>query len=154
MGRSQETFSKKEVRSKKEKKRKEKEQKRLLKKSEGKKNSFDDMIAYVDEFGKISSTPPDPDKKTIVVAENIELNITKNNPESAPDFVRKGVVTFYNDSKGYGFIRDLESRQSIFFHANNLLDPVKENNIVIFETGKGPKGPSAMKVKLFKEEAK
>ncbi len=72
------------------------------------------MIAYVDEFGKITSTPPDPDKKTVVVAENIELNITKNNPESAPDFVRKGVVTFFNDSKGYGFIRDLESRQSIF----------------------------------------
>ncbi len=39
-------------------------------------------------------------------------------------------------------------------HANNLLEPVKENNIVIFEIGKGPKGPSAMKVKLFKEEAK
>jgi cold shock CspA family protein len=34
---------------------------------------------------------------------------------------------------------------------NNLLEPVKENNIVIFEKGKGPKGPSAMKVKLFKE---
>lgn len=154
MGRSQETFSKKEVRNKKEKKRKEKAQKRLLKKSEGKKNSFDDMIAYVDEFGKISSTPPDPDKKTVVVAENIELKITKNNPENVPDFVRKGVVTFFNESKGYGFIRDLESRQSIFFHANNLLEPVKENNIVIFETGKGPKGPSAMKVKIFKEEAK
>jgi len=153
MGRSQETFSKKEVRNKKEKKRKEKEQKRALKKSEGKKSSFDDMIAYVDEFGKISSTPPDPDKKTVIDAESIELKITRNNPENAPDFVRKGVVTFFNESKGYGFIRDLESRQSIFFHANNLLEPVKENNIVIFETGKGLKGPSAMKVKLFKEEA-
>jgi cold shock CspA family protein len=154
MGRSQETFSKKEVRNKKEKKRKEKAQKRLLKKSEGKKSSFDDMIAYVDEFGKISATPPDPDKKTIVDADSIELKITKNNPESAPDFIRKGVVTFFNESKGYGFIRDMESRQSIFFHANNLLEPVKENNIVIFEAGKGPKGPSAMKVKLFREEAK
>ena len=151
MGRSQETFSKKEVRNKKEKKRKEKEQKRAKKKSEGKKSSFEDMIAYVDEFGMITSTPPDPDKKTVVVAENIELKITKNNPENAPDFVRKGVVTFFNESKGYGFIRDLESNQSVFVHANNLLEPVKENNIVIFEIGKGPKGPSAMKVKLFKE---
>jgi hypothetical protein len=62
MGRSQETFGKKEVRTKKEKKRKEKEQKRAKRKSEGKKNSFDDMIAYVDEFGKITSTPPDPEK--------------------------------------------------------------------------------------------
>jgi len=151
MGRSQETFSKKEVRSKKEKKRKEKEQKRAKKKSEGKKSSFDDMIAYVDEFGKISATPPDPDKKTVVIAENIELKITKNKPDAAPDFIRKGVVTFFNESKGYGFIRDLESHQSVFVHANNLLEPVKENNVVIFEIGKGPKGLSALKVKLFKE---
>jgi cold shock CspA family protein len=151
MGRSQETFNKKEVRTKKEKKRKDKAVKRAKKKSEGKKSSFDDMIAYVDEFGMITATPPDPDKKTVVVAENIELKITKNNPETAPDFIRKGVVTFFNESKGYGFIRDLTSNQSIFVHANNLLEPVKENNVVIFETGKGPKGPSAMKVKLFKE---
>jgi cold shock CspA family protein len=151
MGRSQETSGKKEVRNRKEKKRKEKLQKRAKKKSEGKKNSFDDMIAYVDEFGKISSTPPDPAKKTVVDVDSIELNATRNNPENVPDFVRKGVVTFFNESKGFGFIRDLESRQSVFFHANNLLDTVKENNIVIFELGKGPKGPSAMNVKLFKE---
>jgi len=151
MGRSQETFGKKEVRTKKEKKRKEKEQKRARRKSEGKKSSFDDMIAYVDEYGKITSTPPDPDKKTIVDADTIELKITKNNPETAPDFVRKGDVTFFNDSKGYGFIRDMESRQSVFVHANNLLEPVKENNIVSFEIGKGPKGLTALKVKLFKE---
>jgi cold shock CspA family protein len=152
MGRSQETFGKKEVRSKKEKKRKEKDLKRAKKKSEGKKTSFEDMIAYVDEFGVISATRPDPDKKTVVIAENISLEVTKNNPDNAPDYIRKGVVTFFNDSKGYGFIRDLESRMSIFVHANNLLDPVKENNIVSFEIGKGPKGPSAMKVKLFKDE--
>jgi cold shock CspA family protein len=152
MGRSQETFGKKEVRSKNEKKRKEKEQKRAKKKTDGKKSSFDDMIAYADEFGKITSTPPDPDKKTVVVAENIELTITRNNPESTPDFVRKGVVTFFNDSKGFGFIRDLTSNQSVFVHANNLLEPIKENNVVVFEIGKGPKGPSALKVKLFKEE--
>jgi cold shock CspA family protein len=152
MGRSQETFGKKEVRSKKEKKRKEKDLKRAKKKSEGKKNSFEDMIAYVDEFGVITTTRPDPDKKTVVIAENISLEVTKNNPDNAPDYIRKGVVTFFNDSKGYGFIRDLESRMSVFVHANNLLEPVKENNIVSFEIGKGPKGPSAMKVKLFKEE--
>jgi cold shock CspA family protein len=151
MGRSQETFNKKEVRSKKEKKRKEKEEKRAKKKSEGKKSSFDDMIAYVDEFGKITSTPPDPDKKTVIIAENIELKITKNNPESAPDFVRKGVVTFFNESKGFGFIRDLVSQQSVFVHANNMLEPVREDNLVIFEIGKGPKGPTAMNVRLFKE---
>jgi len=151
MGRSQETSGKKEVRNKKEKKRKEKAQKRAKKKTDGTRKSFEDMIAYVDEYGKISATPPDPDKKSVVIAENIELNITRNNPENAPDPLRKGVVTFYNGSKGFGFIRDLENQQSIFFHVNNLLEPVVENNLVNFEIGRGPKGPSAMKVKLFKE---
>jgi cold shock CspA family protein len=154
MGRSQETFGKKEVRSRKEKKRKEKEQKRLKKKSEGKKNNFDDMIAYVDEFGVISATPPDPDKKkSVIAAESIELKITKNSPENTSQFLRKGVVTFYNESKGFGFIRDLASNQRVFVHANNLLEPIKENNIVIFESGKGPKGMSALKVKLFQENS-
>jgi cold shock CspA family protein len=152
MGRPQETFNKKEVRNKKEKKRKEKEKKRLIKKETGKTNSFDDMIAYVDEFGMLSSTPPDPTKKKVVIAENIELSATKNDTAQKSDFIRKGVLTFFNDSKGYGFIRDMETKQSVFVHANNCLEEVKENNIVSFEIGKGPKGPTALKVKLFKEE--
>lgn len=151
MGRSQETFGKKEVRNKKEKKRKEKEQKRARKKNEGKKGSFDDMIAYVNEFGVITSTPPDPDKKTSVDAESIELTVNKNSPENAPVSVRKGIVAFFNESKGYGFIRDLESGQRIFVHVNSLLEPVNENNLVTFEVVRGVKGPSAVKVKLHKE---
>ena len=151
MGRSQETFGKKEVRNKNEKKRKEKEQKRARKKTEGKKRSFDDMIAYVDEFGMITSTPPDPEKKSVIAAESIELGATRNKSESSPDPLRKGVVTFFNEPKGYGFIRDMITNDRIFVHASNLLEPVKENNIVVFETGKGIKGTTAMKVKLFKE---
>jgi cold shock CspA family protein len=152
MARSQETFNKKEVKNKQEKKRKDKAKKRLIKKESGKKNSFDDMIAYVDEFGKITSTPPDPGKKEIVIAENIELGATKIESSQGNNFLRKGVVTFFNESKGYGFIRDMDSKQSIFMHANNLLEAVKENNVVVFEIGKGPKGPTAMKVKVFKED--
>ena len=153
MARSQETFNKKEVKNKKEKKRKEKEKKRLVRKETGKKSSFEDMIAYVDEFGMITSTPPDPNKKEVVIAENIELSATKNDSPQNNDFIRRGVVSFFNESKGYGFIRDMETRQSVFVHANNLLEVVRENNIVTFEIGKGPKGPTALKVKLFKEEA-
>jgi cold shock CspA family protein len=150
MGKSQETSNKKEVKNKKEKKRKEKAKKRLIKKETGK-SSFDDMIAYVDEFGKITSTPPDPSKKIQVEANAIETSVTKNDPSKKPDYVRKGVVTFFNDSKGFGFIRDMENKQSVFVHANNLQEPIKENNIVSFEIGKGPKGSTALNVKLFKE---
>ncbi len=109
------------------------------------------MIAYVDEFGKISSTPPDPNKKIQIDLEDIELSATKNEPSHKNDFVRKGVVTFFNDSKGFGFIRDMESKQSVFVHANNLIEDIKENNIVSFEIGKGPKGLTALNVKLFKD---
>jgi len=151
MGRSQETYNKKEVRKRKDKKRKDKEDKRARKKSEGKKSSFDDMIAYVDEFGKITSTPPDPDKKSVVDAGSIELSATRNNPEASAYHLRKGIVTYFNVSKGYGFIRDLESHQSVFVHVNSILEPVKENDIVIFEPGRSPKGPAALKVRLFTE---
>jgi cold shock CspA family protein len=150
MGRSQETFNKKEVKNKKEKKRKEKEKKRAIRKESGK-SSFDDMIAYVDEYGKITSTPPDPNKKIIIDPSSIELGNAKGDPSDKPDYIRKGVVTFFNDSKGFGFIRDMESKQSVFVHANNLNDKIKENNIVTFEIGKGPKGATALNVSLFKE---
>ena len=64
------------------------------------------------------------------------------------DLVRKGIVTFFNDSKGYGFIKDLETQDSIFVHINALIDPIKENNKVSFEVEMGQKGPNAVRVKL------
>jgi cold shock CspA family protein len=150
MGRSQETSNKKEVKNKKDKKRKEKEKKRLIRKETGK-SSFEDMIAYVDEFGKISATPPDPSRKVEIEVDNIETGARKNISPVKASYIRKGVVTFFNDSKGFGFIRDMENKQSVFVHANNLNDQIKENNIVTFEVGKGPKGPTALNVSLFKE---
>lgn len=151
MGRSQETQGKKEVKSRKDKKRKQKAEKKAIKKIEGKKNNFDDMIAYVDEFGVISNTPPVPGQRSTVDAGSIELSASRRDTEGAPEYLRKGIVTFFNDSKGFGFIRDLESKQSVFVHSSNLLEKIQENNIVVFEKGKGPKGPTALKVSLFKE---
>jgi len=151
MGRSQETSGKKEVRNRKDKKRKEKEQKRAKKKIDGKRSSFDDMIAYVDEFGMISSTPPDTNRNTTVNPETIELGATRSKSENPSSFERKGVISFFDESKGFGFIRDLETSERIFLHVSNLLEPVKENNVVIYEAGKGPKGITAIKVRLFKE---
>ena len=146
MGRSQESFNKREVRNKKEKKRKEKEKKRLERKDSDKSGSFDDMIAYVDENGVLSSTPPDPDKKTEIKLEDIEISVPiQENIQYDP--VRKGVVTHFNDSKGYGFIRDLETNESLFVHINNAYEGIKENNMVNFEIEKGPKGMTAVKVK-------
>lgn len=150
MGRSQETFNKKEVRKNKEKKRKDKEKKRLAKKEDDSKSSFDDMIAYVDENGQIVDTPPDPAKKKKVKLEDIEIGVPKREDLPEIDPIRKGTVTFFNDSKGYGFIRDSETKESVFVHINNTLEEIKEGNAVIFEVEMGQKGPTAVRVKLFK----
>lgn len=149
MGRSQESFNKKEVKNKKDKKRKDKEQKRMERKDSDKSKNFEDMIAYVDENGMISSTPPDPDRKKDINFEDIAISIPKKQ-DVILDPIRKGTVTFFNDSKGYGFIKDLETQESVFVHINNLLEPIKEGNLVNFEVEMGPKGPSAVQVKLYK----
>ena len=151
MGRSQETFKKKEVRSKQEKKRKEKEKKRLARKENDKKSGLDDMIAYVDENGMITSTPPDPRKKNSANVEDIEVSIPRRDPNEDRDIERKGTVAYFDHSKGYGFIRDAETRESIFVHINNTLEEIKENNVVSYELVKGQKGPTAVNVKLYKE---
>lgn len=151
MGRSQETFNKKEVRNKKEKKRKDKVAKKQARGLVEKKSSLEDMMAYVDEHGNITDTPPDPTvKKKIIKAENIEIGIPKKDSLPPEDPNRKGTVTFFNDSKGFGFIKDSETHESIFVHVNNIIDEIKENNIVAFEVEMGQKGPIAVKVKLVK----
>jgi cold shock CspA family protein len=150
MGRSRETYNKKEVRNKKEKKRKEKEQKRLARKENKKKSNFDEMIAYVDENGMISSTPPDPNKKKEIKLQDIETSVPKKDDAAELDPVREGKVTFFNESKGYGFITDSETREKIFVHESSFSEETQEGSIVSFEIVPGEKGPAAIGVKLIK----
>ncbi len=150
MGRSQETFNKKEVRNKKEKKRKEKEKKRLARKENEKSGNLDDMIAYVDENGMLTDTPPDPAKKKKAKLEDIEISIPKRAAAEEMDPIRKGTVSFFNDSKGFGFIRDSETQESVFVHVNNVLEEIKEGNLVSFEVEMGQKGPTAVRVKVVR----
>ena len=149
MGRSQETFNKKEKEKKKLKKRQDKEEKKAERKANSVKGKSDeDMIAYVDEFGRISSTPPDPTKKRIAVKlEDIQISVARQSAEDQADVVHEGIITFFNDAKGYGFIRDLNTQQSIFVHINDINGTVKENEKVTFEIGQGQKGPTAVSVK-------
>jgi hypothetical protein len=121
MGRSQETSSKKEIKKKQDKKKKDKEQKRVKRKLEGKKG-FDDMIAYVDQYGMITSTPPDSrDLKNTIAIEDIQLGARSNSHNSPGDVVKNGVVSFFNERKGFGFIRENESGTSYFFHIKTWL---------------------------------
>jgi cold shock CspA family protein len=150
MGRARETFGKKETQTKKDKKRKEKEKKRLDKKDGRNGNNMEEMIAYVDEFGSITSTPPDPSQRKIINAEDIEIGVAKSIASDNETPIRKGIVTFFNDSKGFGFIKDSSTQQDIFVHINGLTEPIKEGNKVIFEVVRGPKGPNAVNVRIDK----
>jgi cold shock CspA family protein len=149
MGRSQESFNKKEVRNKKEKKRKDKEKKRLARKENTKGSSLDDMIAFVDEHGNITNTPPDPSKKEQINAEDIEVSVPRGTFQEV-DPIRKGTVTYFNSSKGFGFIADQQTKESIFVHINNVLEEIREGNLVTFEIEKGQKGPVAVQVKVVR----
>jgi cold shock CspA family protein len=149
MGKSQETFNKKEKEKKRLKKKQDKEQKKEERKANSDKGkSVDEMFAYVDDEGNISSTPPDPKKKNVIKSEDIEIGISRQAALDPADLIRKGTVTFFNESKGYGFIKDMESQDSIFVHVNGLEDEVKEGDKVSFETEKGQKGLNAVRVKL------
>ncbi len=148
MGKSQETWKKKEREKQKQKAKQEKEEKRKERKENAKTGKLEDMMAYVDENGNLSATPPDPRKKTMVKVEDIEIGVPKQKPIDPADLIRKGKVTFFNDEKGYGFIRDQQSGESVFVHANNCQEPIQQNSSVIFEVEMGPKGASAINVRL------
>jgi cold shock CspA family protein len=144
-----ETWNKKEREKKKQQNKKEKAERKQERKENSKEGkSFDDMLAYLDENGNLSSKPPDPRKKIVINVEDIEIGVPKHQPVNPEDLIRKGVVTFFNDAKGYGFIKDMETQESVFVHINSLTEEIKEHNKVTFEIQMGPKGANAVNVKL------
>lgn len=62
--------------------------------------------------------------------------------------MQTGTVKFFNDSKGFGFIKDNESNEEIFVHISGLVDDIREDDEVTFETAQGKKGLNAVNVKL------
>ena len=151
MGRPQESFNKKELEKKRVQKRKEKLERMEERKANAQKGaSLDDMLAYVDEDGNLTSTPPDPTKKKAIKLEDVVLGSRNLESADTTPAVRKGKVAFFNTSKGFGFIKDAANGESVFVHSNGLIDSVKDNDVVTFEVEKGHKGLNAIKVRLAK----
>ena len=153
MAKSQQTFNKSEKEKKRLKKREEKRKKmeaRKLEKQEGGKKGIE--FAYVDHNGNLTDTPPDPSKKIKVKAKNIEISIPKTleSDREEIDPVRNGTVSFFDTSKGFGFIIDAENQEKYFTHVSGLIDEIAENDKVSFELEKGMKGMNAVKVTLIK----
>ena len=139
-----ESFSKKEKANKKAKAKRDKAEKMKERKANNNKGkSLEDMMAYIDEDGNITATPPNPGYKKEIALEDIQLGAAPIVPEETQ---RKGNVSFFNESKGYGFITDDKTRENIFFHTSSLAQPVKEKDRVSFERERTARGYSAVRV--------
>jgi len=138
------SFSKKEQKNKKAKAKQEKAQKmRDRKANNDKGKTLEDMLAYVDENGNLSSVPVQPGQREEIALSDIQLGAAARLPEET---TRTGIINFFSQSKGYGFITDDKSGTSVFFHLNQLLQPVQEKDKVTFEWERTPKGYSALNV--------
>mmetsp|Transcript_6493 Transcript_6493/g.9684 ORF Transcript_6493/g.9684 Transcript_6493/m.9684 type:complete len:108 (+) Transcript_6493:46-369(+) len=105
MAKSQQTFNKLEKEKKRLKKREDKRKKMEARKAEREENGTDGIqFAYVDFNGNLVDTPPDPEDEIKVKADNIVLGVPKKEDLPEVDPIRKGKVSFYDSSKGFGFI--------------------------------------------------
>ncbi|MBJ6369236.1 cold-shock protein [Snuella sedimenti] len=149
MAKSQVTFNKIEKEKKRLKKREEKQKKKEARKAEAKASGQKGIqFAYVDHNGNLTDTPPDPTMKVKVEAENIELGIPKkeDREEEAP-VDKQGKVSFFDHSKGFGFIIDSINQEKYFVHVSGLLEPIEENDTVTYELERGQRGMNAVRVK-------
>ena len=149
MGKSQQTFNKKEREKKRAKKKQaklERREQRKIEKSEKGKLTLEDQFMYLDENGNLTYEKPDPTKKIEIKAEDIALGVPMNSKTTYDTVFRGKVKTFMSD-KGYGFITEKATKESIFVHINDAYQDISENHIVEYEVGKGPRGPKAINVK-------
>ena len=132
---------KEKARQKEKREKREKMEERRANQPKGR--SLDDMLAYVDEDGNITSTPPDPTKKKEVNAEDIEIGVPRNREIDDP--IKEGKIDYFDSSKGFGFIIQNDGTK-VFFHINQTTYPVREGDVVNFTVERGPKGYNAVGV--------
>ncbi len=141
-----ESFNKKERNKKRQKKKRDKQYDREQKKlSTTKPPEF----MYVGIDGNLTTQPPDPALRKKVSLEDIDISTPRSEKSGESKFVKEGVVKFFDTEKGYGFITENERQESFFVHVDNLDMPIRDGDRVTFETGKGPKGPIAVSVRVL-----
>ncbi|MCP4177218.1 MAG: cold-shock protein [bacterium] len=63
--------------------------------------------------------------------------------------MKEGTVKFFNNSKGFGFIKPADSSEDIFVHESGLIDEIRENDQVKYDTEQGRKGLNAVNVEVL-----
>lgn len=107
------------------------------------------MIAYVDANGVITDERPEPSKNEEIELEDIEISIPpKEVVEKVGD--PTGRVDFYDESRGFGFIKEADSPRKFFFHKSNAEHGIGEDDLVTYRLENGLKGINAVDVKLVK----
>ena len=143
-----EFFSKRDREKKKQQARKEKEEKKRERKENARDgNSLADMLAYVDENGNLTSTPQDPSRRREVNIEDIQISSPKAEDRNSAARFEAGVVTYYNEEKGFGFIKG-DDGEEVFVHVTGLKDEIQENDTVSYDTEVGKRGVNAINVRL------
>ncbi|WP_437918874.1 cold-shock protein [Sphingobacterium sp. LRF_L2] len=142
MAKSQLTFKKKETAKKKLQKKQEKQERRESNKANNDKGkSLEEMFAYVDEFGNISSTPPTQTYK--FKEEDL------HRPVVSEDDYLYGKVSYYNETGHYGFIRDNESGETVYFNDNLAGMVLKLNQKVKYKSRRSKQGNQISEVEII-----
>ena len=126
--------------------KKEDKQKRKEERQNTGTRSFEEMIAYVDQFGVLHTTPQEKSKEEMDVS---TIAVSTPKQEDIEIVPLNGRVEHFNTSKGYGFIKDLNSNEKYFFHISETPDALVEGDKVSFELERGPRGMNAVRISII-----
>lgn len=144
MAKSQQTFNKLEREKNRAKKREVKRKKMAARREAKARGEYkQDEFVYVDYNGNFTETPPDPAEKEQISLESIVISPTK---KEELDSRVQGKVTFYDEEKGFGFIKNPLNQDSYFFHFSECEDLLSVGDKVEFELIRGEKGMNAVKI--------
>ncbi len=138
-----ESSTKQEYTKKKIKKLKDKQLRREERKENNNKGkNLEDMIVYVDVNGHFTTVPQHLQNR------DADLAKAKKAQESAArhndDYT--GIVNYISE-KGFGFITEDETGESVFFHIGQLTQTFEKNNKVTYKKELGAKGYQAVDLK-------
>jgi cold shock CspA family protein len=142
------SMAKRDNEKKKQAKRLEKQKRKAERQSNKSKGaSLEDMFAYVDENGQITSTPPELQTKSEISAEDIAVSVPKRDTSTEALQLTGRVDKFFTE-KGYGFIKEKESGVNYFFHITSAPENIAEGQVVFFELERGQKDMNAVKIRI------